>query len=910
MNTALWERYREQIQHPTTIVKVEDLDVAHTNMERHTWARKFAENLLDHVERVPPITVDFLERMIPRETPGSALFTMCPVCETAPVHGHYAWSSEDPDRLVCTTCKTVYPNPDYPEDLVIETDFGGGQRITFYGGKHWPLLNFPFRSSWTANIRARKCSYMARVARELALAYVLTGDVGFAAKVRDILLRFAEVYPGYMVHSGYGEFSDLDPETASAKILDLPKPELVLPPNGPNRVLHAGYWMAGRATGVGMEGSFISQVTIAYDLVCEVRSSGQPLFLPEERLRIERDLLLEGTFLLCADPSLNNKSATNRSAAGLVGICLGDPDLVRFGLKGFQHFAREWFLRDGLTSESPSYGFMTLNGIRSFGDALHGYSDPNGYEGPDGRIDVLDIYGDSRYRAVFDGFFKSLMPDLTYPVVADSNTTTKMPVEVAETMVARYDDGRYRALLVEFCEGDLESHGKEYALFHRNPDLVADPSVSVDLPDVFFPDLRIGMLRTGAHGRESTVVVSASDWGGHHHEDSLNLIYWKDGHEALTDLGYLWDRPDKAMTVRTMAHNTVMVDGQSQKREGRGGSLHCFDVTPRVKIVEVSSQAYDAADIYRRLCAVINHGKAGSYLVDVFRVRGGGLHDYLFHGPTEQGMVRDLALKGAQGDWQDLKNVMEGTSDAPWSIAFELDGERRFVAYSLPDGPGRVLIGDGWGERGTGVRDKIMTGETVPYVVRQRSGDPAQSTFISLFDVGSSSESLVRGVERLMPCQGEGVGIRVTTQQGTDVIAFCFKGHTATFETPEGTLSTNGLSCAISIAPDGGLNFGYLAGGTRVSLNGHVVEMGEDILQGKILEDYTDNTVSYYVIDRSELDRNMIGRTLLVAGGAYSIGFPIAEVEAETHRLYIKTDGLGYDAMEAQTWKIIQSVCE
>ena len=618
---------------PETLFKPQDLEVARANIERHVWARRFLDDILASVAVIRDVAGDDLSQWIPRETPNSELFTMCPACEAAPVHGHYSWVPQNPDQLTCTTCSTVYPNSDYPEEVVFRTGFGGGQEITYYTGKHWDLIGFPFVSSWTANIRARKCEYMARTARQCALAYVLTQEIGHAEKARDILLRFAEVYPGYMVHSGYGEFSDAPAEVAARNILDLPKPELVVPPNRPDRKLHVGYWMAGRATGVGMEGTFVSDVTIAYDLTRGARAAGRPVYTPETRRKIERDLLLESTILLLADPNFNNKSATNRSAAGLVGLCLDNPDLVRFGLDGFNHFVYNWFLEDGMSSESPGYGFMTLNGIRHFGDAAHGYSFPRDSGLPEAGPQELDIYGDSRYRAVLEGYVVSPMPDLGYGVIADDVTACRMSVEIADMIAARYGNANHVALLAELCDFDLENHGGEYALFHRNPDLRADPSTPLILADRFFPSLRIGLLRTGEHGRASTALLSASDWGVHHHEDSLNLVYRKDGREVLTDLGYLWDRPDKHNTVRTIAHNTVVVDEQDQKRDGRGGSLHLFDSTGPVKVAEVSSGAYDV-DTYRRLCAVVDHGGAGSYLIDCFRVTGGRVHDYLFHGPV------------------------------------------------------------------------------------------------------------------------------------------------------------------------------------------------------------------------------------------------------------------------------------
>ncbi len=909
MNASLWERYREQVSHPATTVKPRDLDTARANIKRHAWAKTFLDSLLAEMDRVPDTTSAYLDQMVPRETPNSALFTMCPVCEAAPIHGHYDWSSEDPDRLVCTTCKTVYPNPDYPEDFVIETDFGGGQRITYYTGKHWPYGTFSLVSSWTANIRARKCTYMGDLARRLGLAYVLTGRAEYARKTRDILLRFSTVYPGYMVHSGYGEFSDLDAQTASKQILHLPKPERVIPPNKPDNNLHVGYWMAGRATGVGMEGTFISDVTIAYDLTVEAQANGKPVYSPDNRLKIERDLLLEGTLLLCADPGFNNKSATNRSAAGLVGICLGEPELVRFGMEGFHHFVYEWFLEDGLSSESPAYGFMTLNGIRAFGDALHGYSDPEGYEGPDGRIDNKDVYGDSRYRAVLDGYIHSLMPDLTYGVIADDYTTVRMPVEIADILAARYGDPAHIALLAECCENDLENHGGEYALFHRTPGLAQNPDTPLVLTDRFFPALRIGLLRTGERGRSSTALLSASDWGGHHHEDSLNLVYWKDGHEALMDLGYLWDRPDKQNTVRTIAHNTVVVDGQPQKRQGRGGSLHLFDSSPRVKVAQVSSRAYDTTSIYRRLCLIVDHGNAGSYLVDVFRVRGGSVHDYLFHGPVAKGTVHNLDLHDTEAKWQDLKNLAEGHTPDTWSIIFELDPQHRFTAYALPDGQERVLIGHGWGERGTGSRDNTLTGETLPYVIRQKTGD---SAFLSLFNVGLRSRPFIREAQRLSPTRGEGVLLYVTHEQGADLVAVCPPGQTTVFDTPDGPLETTGPVTVFSRTPEGAPNFAYLAGGPRAGLENHTVELDEPVLQGRILERVTTSEESFYRIDRPNLDRTFLGRTLLVEGGAYDTGYPLCKIEPENGacRVYTKTNALGYDAIEAKTWKIVFSVTQ
>src|SRR5690606_19310623 len=125
---------------------------------------------------------------------------------------------------------------------------------------------------------------------------------------------------------------------------------------------------------------------------------------------------------------------------------------------------------------------------------------------------------------------------------------------------------------------------------------------------------------------------------------------WQDGHELLTDLGYLWDHPDKSQTARTFAHNLVMIDGRDQQTTGRGGSYDVFATTSRVKVMRASSNAYGPKSLYQRTSALVDHGPAGSYVLDIFEAGGGATRDYVFHGPGNEYRVEDLALAPAPSD--------------------------------------------------------------------------------------------------------------------------------------------------------------------------------------------------------------------------------------------------------------------
>ena len=158
----------------------------------------------------------------------------------------------------------------------------------------------------------------------------------------------------------------MDPHVAAARINNLPFDELVYPPNKPDRKIYTGYWSATRIGTSGMDGGWVVRIAVAYDLTCTVQDSGIPVYSEAEKRRIERDLLLESTYLAVCDPVINNKSVGNRAGAAVVGMCVGHPGLVRFGIEGFQKAVDGWFLPDCGTSESPAYALMTMSGIQPF----------------------------------------------------------------------------------------------------------------------------------------------------------------------------------------------------------------------------------------------------------------------------------------------------------------------------------------------------------------------------------------------------------------------------------------------------------------------------------------------------------------------------------------------------------------
>ncbi len=816
-----WEQYRTTVKHPGVTIKAADIARAKENIKRYVWAKNYAAAVEKNAQRdLGRITPEFLAAMIPETTPGDPLWTPCPSCreQGKPVHPHglWSWSVNDPEHLKCTVCGTVFPNDKYPEDTVLRAKWRKPQEIRFYGGDTFVLFGYKHgRPSFTANIRARKVRWIAAYCRTLAEAFVLTGKLEYARACRDVLLRFAACYPNWLVHVGYGEYADMDPRIASLHISNLPEPELCFPPNKPDRKLHTGFWTAGRAGGVGMESAFVRNVVEAYDLTCEAREAdGSPLYTDAQRRTIERDLLLESTILMVCDKQINNKSVSNRTATALVGMCVGHPGLVRFGLEGFYRTVDGWFLPDGTTSESPVYGLMTLGGIWDLAEAFLGYSDPLGYHDPNGnRIDKLNLYRNTAYERVWEGFFRGLQGDLTFPPYADCSPGARLPANFIELMVANYPDRpEYLALLRETFSGSpikqrtprgdvarqellKEMPGSDIAIYVREPGLEEKTAAPLVLPDWCPPDLRIGHMRTGKDGRESLLLLSASHWGNHHHLDSLNLYYWKNGHEVLSDLGYLWDHPKSHMTRRTVAHHTVVLDEKDQLTVNRGGEILFFKTSPQVKAMEAQSSAYAEAKLYRRTSAVIDHGEGRNYVVDFFRVEGGKTQDYVYHASAKTCDIADLKL-AADGNAKlyDLANVRVGDGAGIWRATWQCGPGLTCTAWNVGQQGERAFVADGWGQRDWKNSD---IGATIPYVVRRCEGTGLK-TFISVFDAHAAGTPLVRSVNLLDPA---GVVV-VETIMGRDYVMCHAEQGTLEVPLPTGMHRTEAHFAVVSVQGD------------------------------------------------------------------------------------------------------------
>ena len=202
----------------------------------------------------------------------------------------------------------------------------------------------------------------------------------------------------------------------------------------------------------------------------------------------------------------------------------------------------------------------------------------------------------------------------------------------------------------------------------------------------------------------------------------------------LPDLGYpeyASGRPkDSAWCRNNASHNVVTVDGTAQNNSYTGRLLS-FEPEGKARLVDLSSDGiYPNCTTYRRTAWLVDASARSSYVLDLFRVRGGKEHTLSLHGPPGEVTATGLVLKRQE----------KGTFAGP-DVPFEaLDKEWRSKAgfsflYNverMPNPPTAFTLD----YRATDTRNRIAEGRephlrihslTPPQEAALADGDPPQN---------------------------------------------------------------------------------------------------------------------------------------------------------------------------------------
>ncbi|HET8654963.1 MAG TPA: alginate lyase family protein [Longimicrobiaceae bacterium] len=548
------------------------------------------------------------------------------------------------------------------------------------------------------------------------LLYQITGEERYARFVREMLDRYAVLYPT-LGPSPYAH------NQAPGKIF--------------HQALNEANWLVATA--------------IAYDCVYDYLT-------PEQRARYEANIFRPMADWLSVKQAkefdrIHNHGTWADAAVGMIGYVMDDTSYVNRALYGTKRDGTGGFLRqldllfspDGYYMEGPYYLRYALMPFYYFAEAiernqpeLHIYQYRNG------------ILGKGLYAAL-----ETAYPNGVFPPINDASRSMSIgSPEVTLALDLAYDHyGADENLLgAAAIQGDVVLNGGGLKVARDMAALREPPKTkwgSVEFTDG--PDGKeggLGILRMG-EGREATMVLMkyGVHGQGHGHFDKLHFILFDDGNPVVPDYGFArWINVEPKFGGRylpendsyakqTIAHNTVVVDERSQSDgvykvdEEKAGQRHFFDASdPAVKVMSARADGfYRGVAMQRTIFLVRDTRLADPVVVDLYHLRSGEPHTYdypiHFRGQLVATDVKYDAHTGEQrplGDsagYQHLWNEATAATDSVVRMTW-LDGHRYYSVVTAPEPGARVIFAR------TGANDPNFNLISEPVmIVRHRAGD-------------------------------------------------------------------------------------------------------------------------------------------------------------------------------------------
>ena len=377
---------------------------------------------------------------------------------------------------------------------------------------------------------------------EAGMLYALTGEKAYKDHARDILMAYAEMYPGLNLH----------PERKN---------------QGPGKL----FWQHLN------ESVFLVYAAQGYDAIAEALE-------PPERREIENGALFPIAEFLSTESAatfdkIHNHGTWAAAAVGMTGLATGREDLYQRALYGLDGSGEAGFLKqldllfspDGYYTEGPYYQRYALMPFVLFAAAIDA-NDPN-----------QDIFGyrDGILLKAIEATIQQSYGGRFFPVNDAIKEKRIDTVELVYGVGEAYKrTGNPGLLSIARLQGQTVLTGGGYNVALAIEEGRAEPYQfrTQLLSDGANGDQgAFGILRSGLGGEGQTVVVKNTGQGmGHGHFDRLGIVVYDQGREIVSDYGAarFLNVPSKAggrylpennsFAKQTVAHNTLVVDEASQ----------------------------------------------------------------------------------------------------------------------------------------------------------------------------------------------------------------------------------------------------------------------------------------------------------------------------------------------------------
>ena len=594
-----------------------------------------------------------------------------------------------------------------------------------------------------------------------AMLYYLTREMKYAHKAAILLARFAEQFPKWPVY--YPTRSDLSTLKAKGMIGHMGRwyDLKIYPQKGPGMNLNSdatGPWAIWYYEDI----EAAMPLARAYDLVYD---SGEMQKLGALK-SIENMLRDNVAFQKAFGETFSNMDAVQKSAILTYAEILGEPEWYHEAVWWLKSLCKTQFYADGWWHEGSTayhgqiYWRLPILCRRH----LQGYSDPPGFISKlDGtRFDNLDMLGIMSRQFERAG---AVIPRLCQPnglvqVLNDTHFGQRSYEPTIKEARSELFGCRGHAILgtgkgknnmaqASLSYGGTHGHdhadGLNFILFAKGKELISETTYSPMYPNT----TREWHTMTAGHSTVAVNELQQTSWVGGGQHEPTRTRQPEDEIPGVPDWPWRW-----------RGHGNVMNDGK----------LRLFNTDfESVQVVEADGErrygSLVSLERYRRTLALVKINDEDVYVVDIFRVKGGNVHDYMLHSCLDVPHTAEISVPLPDSHekplYKYIADVHSGKTDGDWTATFRMeDGSALLRTTMLGTRGTEILMGDGPAMRRPG---------TAPFLAVRRTG--GESVYVAVHHpyVG---EPLVRKVERveLDPSDDQAVAIRITLPDRVDTI--------------------------------------------------------------------------------------------------------------------------------------------
>jgi oligo-alginate lyase len=284
----------------------------------------------------------------------------------------------------------------------------------------------------------------------------------------------------------------------------------------------------------------------------------------------------------------------------------------------------------------------------------------------------------------------------------------------------------------------------------------------LELDSVNKPKWHLAVLRSGKGRDRRAVWLDYDSGGGHGHLDGMNLGLFAKGLDLLPEYGYPpvqyggWAGPKFHWYLSTAAHNTVVVDGKDQERPADGRHT-LWGAGPTFRAIRAAGQPLYRIRQYERTLVMADLSAADFYVLDIFRVAGGSDHAKFMHSHFGSLDTRGLSLE--PGEEYGFGTQMRGFRadlrprpgwHADWRIEDRLGyadpGADLHLRYTDLTEGAEVHTAEGWIAMGTSTYEETWIPRLM--VRRRGPGPELASTFAGVLEPYAGRPNLT-GIRRL-----------------------------------------------------------------------------------------------------------------------------------------------------------------